>query len=386
MKQLFLLTALSLLVFGCTPTAQTTISAPSPTPIVTTPPPPPAPTYTPFEQMINKKPKNIILMVGDGMGLGQISAGMYMNGNKLSLEKFHFIGLHKCYAADDLITDSAAAATSFSCGIKTYNGAIGVDVNKKPVKTILEIAEEKGLATGLVTTSTIVHATPASFIAHQPQRKMYEEIAADFMNTEVDLFIGGGKNYFDKRKDDQNLLDQLRDKGYQVNTFLETELSDLSPGEKNLAYLTSNTDPLPVARGRSYLPLAAEIACEFMDDRSEKGFFLMIEGAQIDWGGHANDTDYIVTEMADFDKTINNVLEYAKMDGETLVIVTADHETGGFAIQKGSEMGKMEGAFTSDYHTGTMIPVFAYGPGSKEFTGIYENTAIFDKMMEAFGF
>ncbi len=376
---------MSLLVFGCTPTAQTTLSTPAPT----TPPPPPAPTaptYTPFEQMINKKPKNIILMVGDGMGLGQISAGMYMNGNKLSLEEFHYIGLHKCYAADDLITDSAAAATSFACGIKTYNGAIGVDVNKKPVKTILEYAEEKGLATGLVTTSTIVHATPASFIAHQEQRKMYEEIAADFMNTEVDLFIGGGKNYFDKRTDNQNLLDQLRDKGYQVNTFLETELADLSPGEKNLAYLTSNTDPLPVARGRNYLPLASEIACEFMDGRSDKGFFLMIEGAQIDWGGHANDTDYIVTEMADFDKAINKVLEYAKMDGETLVIVTADHETGGFAIQKGSEMGKMEGAFTSDYHTGTMIPVFAYGPGSKAFKGIYENTAIFDKMMEAFGF
>lgn len=374
MKNLFLYLAVVLVLASCGTTAPTTLN---------TPPAPTAPTLSPFEQLMNKNPKNIILMIGDGMGLTQISAGMYMNNNKLALEKFHYIGLHKCYASDDLITDSAAAATSFACGVKTYNGAIGVDKNKQPVKTILEYAEEKGLATGLVTTSTIVHATPASFASHVEQRKMYEDIAADFMKTDVDLFIGGGKKYFDQREDGQNLLDTWKANGYRVSTFIEEDIIDLDMGEANIAYLTSNADPLPKASGRNYLPGAAEFACEFMDDRSDKGFFLMIEGAQIDWGGHANDSDYIVSEMLDFDATMKKVLEYASTNGETLVIVTADHETGGYAIQKGSKMGALETKFTSDYHTGTLIPVFAYGPGAKKFTGIYENTAIFDKMMDA---
>ncbi len=333
-----------------------------------------------------KKPKNIILMIGDGMGLTQISAGMYMNNNQLALEKFPVIGLHKCHADNDLITDSAAAATSFASGIKTYNGAIGVDRNKKPVVTILELAEEKGLATGLVATSTIVHATPASFIAHQPQRKMYEEIAADFLTTEVDLFIGGGKKYFDRRVDSRNLLDEFTAKGYQINTFLGKSLEELEMPTANFGYLTADSDPIPVARGRDYLPYASTFSCKFLDKRSPKGFFLMIEGSQIDWGGHANDSDYIITEMLDFNESIENVLEYAKKDGNTLVVITADHETGGYAIQKGSKMGEIKGAFTSDYHTGDLIPVFAYGPGAEAFAGIYENTAIFDKIKEAFGF
>ncbi|MCB0644593.1 MAG: alkaline phosphatase, partial [Phaeodactylibacter sp.] len=122
-------------------------------------------------------------MIGDGMGLTQITAGMYSNGNMLNLEQFPVIGLHKSYSKDNLITDSAAGATAFASGIKTYNGAIGVDSDTMPAKTILEEAEEHGLSTGLVATSTIVHATPASFIAHQKLRKMYEEIAADFLNT-----------------------------------------------------------------------------------------------------------------------------------------------------------------------------------------------------------
>merc|ERR1712127_644568 len=149
------------------------------------------------------KAKNVIFMVGDGMGVSQITAGMIKNNNHLNLERFPIVGLHKSYSSDNLITDSAAGATAFASGVKTYNGAIGVNPKKKPVKTILEECEEKGMATGMVTTSTIVHATPASFIAHQPSRKMYEEIAADFLKTEIDLFIGGGKKYFDRRETDE---------------------------------------------------------------------------------------------------------------------------------------------------------------------------------------
>ena len=151
----------------------------------------------PFQPSLpSKKAKNVILMIGDGMGLTQISAGMFANGNQLNLEKFPIVGLHKPYSSNALITDSAAGATAFACGVKTYNGAIGVDKDSTAVKTILEEVEERGLATGLVATSTIVHATPASFIAHVKSRNDYEDIAADFLKTEIDYFVGGGKKIF----------------------------------------------------------------------------------------------------------------------------------------------------------------------------------------------
>ena len=335
-----------------------------------------------------ERPKNIILMIGDGMGLTQITAGLYMNGNQLNLEEFPSVGLHKSYSSDNLVTDSAAGATAFSAGRKTYNGAIGVTPDSSILYTILEEAEDQGLATGLVSTSTIVHATPASFIAHQPQRSMYEAIAADFLDTEIDLFIGGGKKYFDRRKDNRNLLAELTDKGYYVSSYFEQKFSELRPNpQKNLAYLTSDSDPLTYEQGRDYLQPASALACDFLNKRGAKdGFFLMIEGAQIDWGGHANNTEYIISEMIDFDNAIGAVLEFAKADGNTLVIVTADHETGGFAINPGSTQDSIVGAFTSDYHTAALIPVFAYGPGSRLFSGIYENTHIYHKMRQAFGF
>lgn len=326
-------------------------------------------------------------MIGDGMGLTQITAGMYSNGNKLELEKFPVVGLHKSYSSDNLVTDSASGATAFACGIKTYNGAIGVNPDTVAVKTILEEAEEKNYATGLVATSTIVHATPASFIAHQKQRKMYEEIAADFVKTDIDLFIGGGKKYFDRReKDGRNLYEELAAKDYVVSDYFQEDFKNIEiDPTKKFAYLTADADPLPVAQGRDYLPSASKKSAEFLAAQDDKPFFLMIEGSQIDWGGHANNSDYIVTEMLDFNKAIGEILKFAAADGETLVIVTADHETGGYSINPGSTMDSLITEFTTDYHTAVMIPVFAYGPGAELFSGIYENTAIFDKMRMAYG-
>ena len=335
-------------------------------------------------------PKNVILMIGDGMGITQITAGMYMNGNKLNLEKFKTVGLHKSYSADNLVTDSAAGATAFSAGIKTYNGAIGVDVDTNAVRTILEEAEQRGMPTGMVATSTIVHATPASFIAHQPSRKMYDAIAADFLKTEIDLFIGGGRNYFMAREDGRTLYQELKDRNYQMADFLDQEVGqvEIDP-TKNFGYLTSNSDPVPVAMGRDYLVPASRVAVNFLEERakvSDTGFFLMIEGSQIDWGGHSNESEYIISEMIDFDNAIGEVLKFAERNGETLVIVTADHETGGYAINPGSTMDTIVSGFTSDYHTAALIPVFAQGPGAELFSGIYENTAIYHKMRRALGF
>ena len=328
------------------------------------------------------RPQNVILMIGDGMGITQITAGLYSNENKLNLELFPIVGLHKSYSSNKLITDSAAGATAFACGVKTYNGAIGVDKNKKPVKTLLEMAEEKEMSTGMVATSTIVHATPASFIAHVESRKMYEEIAADFLKTDIDLFIGGGKKYFDQREnDDRNLYNELRDKGYLVGDYFNGPLNELKINETDkFAYFTANDQPLPVSNGRDYLPYSSKLAVDWLDKKSDKGFFLMIEGSQIDWGGHANESDYIIQEMIDFDNTIGKVLNFARKDKNTLIVITADHECGGYAINPGSEMGKIKGAFTTDYHTAALIPVFAYGPGAELFSGVYENTAIFEKL------
>jgi alkaline phosphatase len=348
-------------------------------------------------QKVAKRPKNIILMIGDGMGLTQVTAGMYSNNNHINLEQFPVIGLHKNYPDDDedgLITDSAAGATSFACGVKTYNAAIGVGVDSLPRTTILEMAERHGLATGLVVTCNIQHATPAAFIAHCKNRALFEDIALDFLKTDIDLFIGGGKQSFDSRKDGRNLLTELTKKGYYINDWTQADLDTLTFPNQNIGFLTANIQPLMATQGRNYLPVASEKACNFLKKRSEKGFFAMIEGSQIDWGGHAGNTDYIVGEMQDFDKAIGKVLDFAKRDGNTLVIVTADHETGGFSILKGSKMGKIIGGFgapydektKSRYHTGTMIPVYAFGPGSEVFAGIYENTAIFDKMKALFGF
>jgi len=330
-------------------------------------------------------PKNIILMIGDGMGLTQISAGMYRLGNQTNLEKFPVVGLQKTHAGDELITDSAASATAIATGQKTYNGAIGVDMDTLPLYTFLEEAEDNELATGLVATSTIVHATPASFISHNPYRRNYEEIAADFLKTEVDLFIGGGKKYFDNREDEQNLLEQFGD-DYQISHFVEAELEDIIiDPDKNFGYLTSNKDPLPVSQGRDYLLTAAKKSVDHLAKRSDKGFFLMIEGSQIDWGGHANDMEYIISEFIEFNTVIGEIFEFAKEDGETLVVVTADHETGGFAIQTESTMDTLVGSFTTGKHSGTMVPLFAYGPGSEHFAGIYENTEIYHKMRQAIG-
>ncbi len=367
------------------------------TPSVTTPVVTPK-SYVSTPITSTQRPKNIIFMVGDGMGLSQVSGGYYMNSGKLHLTEFPYTGLHINNPAEDstIITDSAAGATAFSCGCKTYNGAIGVNKDSMPCKTILELAEKKGLATGLVVTCNIQHATPASFIAHVKSRADYEPISLDFLKTDVDIFIGGGKKFFDRREmDNRNLVDELKKKGYYVSDWNKEELTDIKlPMKQNLAYFTADNQPLTAEQGRDYLPKAAKLACNFLEHRSDKGFFMMIEGSQIDWGGHAGNTNYIVTEMLDFNKTIGEVLDFARRDGNTLVIVTADHETGGFGLVKGSKMNNINGGFAdtkpdkngSIYHTASWIPVFAFGPGAQEFTGVYQNTAIFDKMKKLFGF
>ncbi|WP_072011021.1 alkaline phosphatase [Aureispira sp. CCB-QB1] len=324
-----------------------------------------------------KHPKNVIFLIGDGMGLTQITAGSIAKKTPLILEKFRQIGLVKTYSTK-LITDSAAGATAMATGSKTYNGAISMNIHQKKLKTILEYAEEKNWLTGIVTTATVTHATPACFYGHQPTRsRVNQKLAAEFMTKDIEVLMGGGWNYFKDGLDGRDLIAEAQEKGYFVTDNIE-QVGDYRP-EKMICLISAKLPPKIEERG-DFLPLAAKKAIDILS-YPKSNFFLMIEGAQIDWGGHKNESDYIVEEMLDFDRTIQQAFDFAKKDGNTLVIVTADHETGGYSINGGSKKeGKVEGKFTSDYHTATMVPIFAYGPGAESFTGIMDNTEIFFKL------
>jgi alkaline phosphatase len=333
-----------------------------------------------------EKPKNIILLIGDGMGLAQVSANIYWKKpGKSVFEKFRTVGFHKSHSCDDLVTDSAAGATAFACGDKTLNGAIGLKCDNSPCRTILEEMDALGWATGMVVTCSASHATPASFIAHRELRAYTDEIALDYLKTSLDCFIGGGEHDFIDRPDRKNLEDSLKNAGYLIRRGLSFRRLPLD-GSRPFMLFTDEREPGTASAGRRYLPQAAEVACHFLKKRSDKGFFLMIEGSQIDWGGHANDRHWLRAEMEDFDTTIKKVLQFAALDGETLVIVTGDHECGGLSLnQSPGKKKEFQPKFASKLHTAALVPVFAYGPGAEAFSGIYENTLLYNKMGKAIG-
>lgn len=332
-------------------------------------------------------PKNIILLIGDGMGLTQITAAMYQHGDSLSITSFPVTGIVTTHSSRERVTDSAAGATAIACGCKTRNGALGIDDDKKPCASILELAHKAGLATGMVVTSSLTHATPAAFVAHLDSRTMVEPIAAAFLQTPVDLLIGGGMKYFTRRADGRDLRAELRAQGYRVQSFEDGAFAGLPPdAAQPFIYFSALEEPPYVSHGRgNLLPSATRQALPFLQKRSQKGFFLMIEGSQIDWACHANKGQELLAEMFDFDAAVGEALHFARDNGETLVLVTADHETGGLAIDMGSSRDSLELAFTTTQHTATLVPVFAYGPGAELFHGVLDNTDLFRKMQLLLG-
>lgn len=324
-------------------------------------------------------PKNVILLVGDGMGLSQVSASVYFKDGQSNFEQFPVVGLSKTSSSAQLITDSAAGATAFASGIKTYNGAVGVAPDSTHVATIPELLKDKGYVSGVVATSSITHATPACFYAHVPSRSMHEQIASQLVDGDMRFFAGGGIDYFVRRSDSLNLLESLKTKGFSVDT---TSMPAQATDGRMAVLLGANAIVPQGDGGTSFLPEASMLAIENLS-KNEAGFFLMIEGSQIDWGGHGNNADYLISELLDFDKTIGMVLEFAKNNPETLVVVTADHETGGFTLSADEgNYNKIGPTFSTDGHSGTMVPVFAYGPGAESFGGMYENTEIHHKIMK----
>jgi alkaline phosphatase len=317
-------------------------------------------------------PVNIIIFIGDGMGTAHIYAGITASDHPLNIERFPYAGFIKTYSSDNYITDSAAAGTAISSGIKTKNGMIGTSPDSTNAVSIMEIAHRNGLSTGLVSTSSITHATPASFVSHNVGRGNYEDIAADFLNGTIDVFIGGGENHFRKRKDGADLCAQLAGKGYDV-VYDISELKNTRSSK--IAGLLAGEHMPKVSEGRAgRLKEMTAKAIETLS-RNKKGFILMVEGSMIDFGAHENNIDYVISEVIDMDEAIGAALDFALKDGKTLVIVTADHETGGLSITAGNISDhKLVADFSGKDHTAVMVPVFSSGPGAERFAGIHENT------------
>ncbi|MYL45751.1 alkaline phosphatase [Virgibacillus halodenitrificans] len=295
----------------------------------------------------NGKVKNVIVMIGDGMGPSYPTAYRYMKDDPSTpqMEKTvfdkHLVGMATTYADDpeENITDSAAAATSMSAGIKTYNGAIAVDTERDEVETVLEAAKKQGKSTGLVATSQINHATPAAFGAHDESRSNYNDIADDYFDEmingehKVDIMLGGGTNYFDR--EDRDLIEEFEEDGYN---YVDDKEEMLENKNDKLLGLFAPVG-LPKAIDREDSPSLEEMTTTALEQLSKNkdGFFLMVEGSQIDWAGHANDSVSAMSEMEDFAKAFETVIEFAKKDKHTQVVLTADHSTGGFSIGRDGE-------------------------------------------------
>jgi alkaline phosphatase len=325
------------------------------------------------------RPTNIVLMIGDGMGVTHVTAAKVAAGN-LNMERLPLAGFVTTNPEGAFVTDSAASGTALATGRKTTNGVVSLSSSGDTLMTVLEHAEARGMATGLVVTCSVTHATPAVFAAHVDDRSKDCEIAAQISRSGVDVLFGGGRSYFlprsqsGVRDDSEDLLKKL---GWRMPIALSAgEFRKLGDVKQAVALLSSEHPP-PVQLRDPPLQELTEKALEILA-RDPDGFFLMVEGSQIDWAGHENASDWIVAETLDFDRAVGVVLDFAEKDGHTLVVVTADHETGGYALLDGSverrEVSRTR--FGSDGHTATMVPLLAYGPGSESFGGILDNTDV----------
>lgn len=324
-----------------------------------------------------KKIKNVILMIGDGMSLMHVYSAWTANRGKLFLDNCQTVGLSKTYCADKLITDSGAGGTALATGQKTNYHHVGVDTEGRPLKSLVDLASAKGKSTGIAVTCRLWDATPADFCCHNKDRDAEAEIVTDYVNSPADYVFGGGAKLFENREDGRDLFKELRAKGFQTPRSWD-ELVGIKSGKVFAVPYPVDT-PLPAERG-DLLARASLKGIELLD-QNKNGFFMMIEGSQLDDYGHFNDLDLLMQETHDFDRTIGAIYDWAAKDGETLVVVTADHETGGLTLVDGDlKEGKIVGKFSTGSHSGVMVPVYAFGPGAEEFTGIYENTAVFDKI------
>lgn len=322
---------------------------------------------------------NVILLIGDGMGLAQIKAGLSANYGALSITNIRNVGLSRTEASNSDNTDSAAGATALSTGKKTNNRYVGTDSSGAPLQTIPLLLQPHGIESALLSTGDATDATPASFYAAQTEREWSEKIAYDFLQRPSSILLGGMPAWY-KDESKKNKYEALLTKdGYQINY----SLANFKQGKtlKQVVFLPDSAIR-PVKDGRGLLLKESLEKSIALFQEHKKPFFIMAEGAQIDYGGHANDLPYVVTEMLDFDQAIAAALQFADEDKHTLVVITADHETGGLSLLDADQkQGYIRGSFSTNDHTNISVPVFAYGPHAEIFRGVYQNTAIFDKII-----
>ena len=354
--------------------------------------------------------KNVIYLIGDGMGFGAVTSLLLTEDEPTGFEQAPVIGLHETCSADNYVTDSAAGGTALATGTRTNNGYVGADPDGNQLTSVLRKAQTYGMKTGIVVNTTLTEATPAAFYAGVTSRKKVFDIAKQFTESQVDVAIGGGLDHFVARPDSLDLTATLIEKGYDVylnwETVLNTEsdrfvgilpLYDLHRREENngtasaaegqevclaaqMAALNEDVNATHLSEPTVYLEKATVKALEVLSRDNEKGFFLMIESAIIDGYGHNNDGEGMVIEMKEFNCTLRKMIEYVDTHPETLLVVTADHETGGTGVyyngHKPANEGPLRLKFSTSGHTGTVVPVFAYGAGAENFAGVMKNTDI----------
>lgn len=332
----------------------------------------------------NEKVKNVILIIGDGMGLGATAAWMInQNYEPTCFDRAQYSAVVKTYSGNSRTTDSAASATAMATGHKTNNSMLGMLPDGSKPSSIAELAKDKGLSTGIVVTSYVLDATPGAFYAHVKNRQDRKDIAEDLIAFRPDVIVGGGRKYFTSEKyTDVNLLDKAVSEGFTyVKTPEEfystwtTPVLGLLDNSKQIEEAELNSDLLGDLAGHTYEIL----------EKNKKGFFAMIEGSHIDHAAHANNTEMVLWWMEEFDKLVNSAFDYADTHKGTLVIVAADHETGGVTLVPGSkDFTKGESGVTVNYsvtsHTAAPVILYAYGASSWRFGGVMDNTDIFKKI------
>ncbi len=316
---------------------------------------------------------SVILLIGDGMGLAQLHSAYTANRGGLNIFNMRSVGLSQTAATDSYITDSGGGGTAMATGKKTANRHIGVDSTGRSLLQITAVSKKKGMRTGIITTGDIADATPASFYAHHPERDSLVTIAGNFPTSAVDLLIGSGNKYFDDEKGRKVLQ--------QNGITRHSSVNEKFPASRRILVLDDKA-ALTIEGGRGgFLSNALGKSLSYLSP-GKRGFFLMVEGAKIDLGGHQNNMATTVTELLDFDAAVGQAMQWADEHPGTLVVVTGDHETGGMSLMDGDlQTGYVSGHFSSDDHTGIPVPVFAYGPQSDRFAGVYQNTELFHRII-----
>ena len=356
------------------------------------------------------KVKNVIYLIGDGMGAGAISSLLLSEDEVTGFELAPVVGLSETCSANNYVTDSAAGGTALATGTRTNNGYVGAGPDGNQLTSVLRKAQAYGMKTGIVVNTTLTEATPGAFYAGVTSRKMVYDIAKQFTESEVDVAIGGGLDHFVGRPDSLDLTAVLINKGYDVylnwETVLETRsdkfvgilpLYDLHRREENngtasaaegqevclaaqMAALNEDASREHLSEPTVYLEKATAKALEVLSRNNKDGFFLLIESAIIDGYGHNNDSDGMIVEMKEFNRTLTKMIEYVNEHPGTLLVVTADHETGGTGVYYNGHVPGNEGPlklkFSTSGHTGTIVPVFAYGAGAESFAGVMKNVDI----------